>query len=351
MTRHIIYNIAMLLLLCACMEGKKPSALDNEMRYASLLEMQDTDSGTVARIHDPWDPERVAVEYHIGQPYRRVTLTASSHGYLLSRLLKAEGAVAALCDTAYVMDSQLRTLMTEGKILDAGNSLSPNMEVLAATRCDAVWVCPMEGSNTLSTLGQQLGTQVICCADYMETSPLGRAEWMRFYGRLVGKGREADSLFLDIERRYLTLKHTGDSLQDSGTTRPKLLTEFPYQATWYVPGGQSTMAQLYADAGWDYLWANDKHSGSLALSPEAVLDKAHDADMWLIKYYDPSGDWTLDGFIGQHPYFPQFKAAQNGEVYGCNTAVSDYYDVAPFRPDLILESLIKRDGRYFRLLP
>lgn len=354
MRLHIIYiiGIVLSLLLTGC-NGRQgdSSALDNEMRYAELLEMQETDSGTVARIHDPWNRERVAIEYHISQPQQRVTLSASSHGYLLSQLLDAANLVTAYCDAQYVMDSTLQARLRDGLILDAGSSLAPNLEVLAATRCDAIWLCPMEGSNTLSALGQHLGTQVICCADYMESTPLGRAEWMRFYGRLIGKGAVADSLFLVIEERYLTLTAHSDSLRAAGDSCQTLMAEMPYQATWYVPGGRSTTAQLYHDAGLDYLWADDTHAGSLALSPEAVLDKAHDADIWLVKYYDPSGDWTLDDFIGQHPYFPQFKAAQCGEVYGCNTAVSDYFDVAPFRPDLILESLIERDEKYFKPLP
>ncbi|MBP5763557.1 MAG: ABC transporter substrate-binding protein, partial [Bacteroidales bacterium] len=117
---------------------------------------------------------------------------------------------------------------------------------------------------------------------------------------------------------------------------PTLLAESPYGATWYVPGGRSTMSWLYQDAGFRYPWSEDVHGGSLALSPEAVFAKAQNADVWVIKYFSPDNDWSLQDFIGQNPLFRQFEAAQQGKVFGCNTAINDYFESTPFRPDLLL---------------
>ena len=121
------------------------------------------------------------------------------------------------------------------------------------------------------------------CADYMESSPLGCAEWVRFYGRLVGKGDEADSLFNAVCSEYEALSFV--ARRDA--SRPKLMCELKSSSAWYIPAGGSTMGRMYHDAGADYLFSSYEGTGSVPLSFEVVLDKAADADIWLMKYNSP----------------------------------------------------------------
>lgn len=283
-------------------------------------------------------------------PLQRIALTASCHAWLLSQL-NALDKVNVMCDTSYVAAKNIQAWMRSAGILDGGTATTPNAEVLMAAHCDALWISPYENSS-LGNIAN-LPVPIIYSAEYMENSPLGRAEWMRFYGRLVGKEIEADTLFAQVERCYLggvsysASKQQGTS---SKTKKAKLMAELPYGATWYVPGGCSTSAQLYTDAGYQYAWSNDEHAGSLSLSKEAVLAKAQDCDIWLFKYNDPTKDWNLADFKRQQAIYSQFKATQEGNIWGCNTATSDFFEVTPFRPDTLLISLINQDGAFYKQL-
>lgn len=363
--------------------------------YAELLQMQALDDGlTLCRIIDPWDTAAVVRQYLLvpradttwsqadtrldaitadygdcvvlRTPLRRNTLTNACHAWLLSQLDALEN-VAVMCDTAYLLADTLRQWVrgqvsnADGTPLpapeDGGSAMSPNTEVMMAAHSDALWIAPYENAD----MGQltSLPIPLIYCADNMERHPLGRAEWMRFYGRLVGRTAEADSLFRRIATTYESLTHSDTTnvalprlSADTAAShaRPTLLAELPYGATWYVPGGRSCSAALYADAGYRYLWDDDVHAGSLALSPEAVLARAQCCDVWVFKYYDPSGDWTLSSLLAQHPIYGQFRATGQGQVWGCNTAHSDFFDITPFRPDTLLRSLRDQNGHFFRRL-
>lgn len=373
---------AALLLLTACStrpsspaDTAAASASDTcvtTTRHSHLLQMQEVSEGTLVKVRDPWQPERFLAQYLLVDrssdvltpsfssrmeaqygpvsiqpvPQQRITVTAGCHAWLLAQL-GALGQVAVLCDTGYICSPEVQAWMRSSKpdgsarIADGGTSTTPNAEVLLSAQTDALWTSPMEGSAASHIA--QLPIPLIECADYMETSPLGRAEWMKFYGRLVGKATYADSLFDVVCRRYeARIRHDAQG--------PKLLAELPYGATWYVPGGCSTASRLYQDAGFVYPWAQDTHAGSLALSQEAVLAQAADCNVWLIKYHDPQADWSLPQLLAQNPAFGHLRAAQQSQVWGCNTARSDFFDVTPFRPDSLLESLTAMDGAFFQRL-
>lgn len=373
-TLYLLAAVAAHLLCCDC-TSKKNTTLDNEQNivtHASLLQMQPVGVGyTLCQIMNPWRDDEAMAQYLlvpksdkqwndeklaalgisggcqiIRTPLERMTVTTACHTWLLQQL-DATKQIGALCDTAYIASKEVKAwLRQHPEIADAGQSTTPNTEVIMMEKSEAVWISPFENAD-LSSL-QHLPTTLIYCADYMENSPVARAEWMRFYGRLVDKASEADALFKGVASRYDSL--TIVAQEKYGETKPLLLAEIPYGATWYVPGGCSTSAHLYQDAGYCYPWSDDTHAGSLSLSLEAVLAKAGECDKWLIKYMDDAGDWSLQQFVEQNPYYGQFKAARNGEVWGCNTAQSDFFDVTPFRPDMLLESLVNEDGCFFKRL-
>ena len=188
----------------------------------------------------------------------------------------------------------------------------------------------------------------------METTPLGRAEWIRFYGLLFDKVELADSLFKATEKRYIELKE----LTASTTQKPVVLSEKRYGATWFVPAGESYMAKLYADAGADYIFKNTPGAGSLAMSFESVLDQAIHSNVWLIKYHDPK-DLTYSDLRREYTPYENFDAFKNKTIYGSNSAKVAYYEETPIHPDYLLEDLVKifhpellpdYDLRYFHQL-
>ena len=353
--------IALLLLLVAACKTQQPESrlASSGIEFASLLEMQDTEHGTLCRIINPWDTSRVLMQYllvaagdseftetdaaalaaqygtfqTIRTPLTRNTLCASCHCYLLQEL-DALDRIAVICDADYTQLSSIRERLASGTYLDAGTAIAPNIEIILSGRSDAIWISPFENAG----LGQltRLRIPVIFCADYMENTPLARAEWMKFYGRLTGRAAEADSLFEVVKTNYQKLVRRTES---DTAQKPVLLVDLPTSATWYVPGGRSTMGRLYQDAGFCYPWADDRHAGSLSLSPEIVLDDGWDADVWLFKYYNTEHDWEVADLKALSPAFGSLKVVREGKLWGCNTATSPYFDETPFRPDLLLASL------------
>lgn len=369
--------VALICLLTAC-QKQQPDVrfkqTGSSVQYANLLEMQDLeDDAILCRIRNPWQQERVAMQYLLvntesgkdtetsilddkkvksleekygpfqvlNVPLDKQTVTSSCHLWLLDQL-KALDCVNVICDAEYVMIPSIQEALANGAIVNGGSSMAPNAEIIYSTGSTGIWLSPYEANSQLMVMSQMPDLAIIYCADYMEVSPLARAEWMRFYGRLVGKSYEADSIFDVVCRSYEAMADADSSHLAAQGSQPKLLADLPYGATWYVPGGRSTLGQMYQDAGFDYPWADDTHGGSLALSPEAVFERAQDAGIWLFKHYDADQrDFSRSWLMAQNKLFEQIEAAKTGRVYGCNTAHSDYFDATPFRPDLLLAELKK----------
>ncbi|MDL2223670.1 ABC transporter substrate-binding protein, partial [Bacteroidales bacterium OttesenSCG-928-M11] len=213
---------------------------------------------------------------------------------------------------------------------------------------------PISGQEINSL--QKLDFPIFHCIDYKETTPLGQTEWIRLIGLLYEKEELADSLFRETENRYLSLA----KLTEEFTERPCVFSELKYGDFWHVPGGKSYLANLFRDAGADYRWKDDTHSGSIALSFEQVLDQAEDCNYWLVKYFNPGGDLTLKQLSDDYKNYSLFSAFRNHTIYGCNTAKVSYYEELPLHPDRLLKDLIyifhpellpEHTLRYYQPLP
>ena len=159
---------------------------------------------------------------------------------------------------------------------------------------------------------------------------------MKFYGRLFGVGDEADQLFRQVNDDYLQMKAKAADANE----KPSVIADMKIGSVWYVPGGQSTQGKLWADAHAVYPYADDSHSGSLALSFEAVFDKAGDADIWVIRYNQPVA-LTYHQLAADYHGNAELKAYKERRVYGCNTGHTAFYEETPFHPDRLLRDYIQ----------
>lgn len=346
------YGLAVLLVAVAqsCKPSPRFSADGGgravELRHAVLLSMAEADSFTLVIVRDAWHEGDVLARYVLvpssqplpanrpeGQlvrtPLRRVVSTTSLHAALLCEL-GAASSICGLTDVRYVVSPSLRRELQAGRIAAMGAAASPDVERMRAARADAVWVSPFENAGHGSL--DHLGVPLIECADYMETSPLGRAEWMRFYGRLVGRGAEADSLFAEVERRYLACQREAAKVRGK---KPSVFFDLKTGDTWFQPGGRSTMGRLLADAGGAYPWADRPESGSLSLNMELVYSHAAQADFWFVKYGDTS-PLTYARLVADCPQYERFRAWRERRVYACNTLQVPFYEEVPFHPDRLL---------------
>lgn len=351
------YIVTWVLLLSACGGGSKTSSLQAEgdtvrMKYSSLLQIVKHADYTVVTIRNPWDTLKVLHTYlladrekplpeHLPEgtivrtPLQKSVIYSSVHCSLWSELDELKG-IGGVCGLEYIKLPQIQEGCRNGSIVNVGNSMNPDIERIIDLRPDAILLSPFENSGGYGRVGK-LNIPIIECADYMETSALGRAEWMRFYGLLLGKEAQADSLFAGIEKEYLTLTQ---QVKSQNLKRPTVISEMKNSSAWYIPGGNSTMGRLYQDAGADYVFAYLSNSGSVPLAFETVFDRGGNADIWLIKYNQPQ-DKTYSELERDYAPYARFKAFQDRKVYGCNTNHVPFYEESPFHPELLLKDLIK----------
>ena len=270
-------------------------------------------------------------------PLRRSVMFTTVHCAMLMSF-GCEQSIAGVADLKYIKIPWIHEQVKAGRITDVGEGMSPVVEKIIDQRPDALFLSPFENSGGYGRL-EEIGIPIIECAEYMEPSPLARAEWLRFYGMLFGCEARADSLFAVVDSSYNALKSLKCRVDSVEFALPKVLLDKVTGSVWYVPGGRSTIGQMIQDAGGDYPWADDDHSGSVSLPFEAVLEKAGEADVWLFRY-SSDHDITPAELLSEHHGYDQFKAFRSGEIYGCDVERSLFYEESPFRPDWLLGDYI-----------
>ena len=344
--------ILSLCLLCACNSktGKPSDSTSTCTGYAELISFEESDNFTLVTIQNPWKPGAILQRYALIDrkapstpridgvtvlrvPLQKVLVYSSVHAGIIGELNDGSySSIAGVCDAQYFNIDTISKSVANGSIADCGKSEAPSLEKIIELQPDAIILSPFmnAGYGALATIG----VPIIECADYMEASPLGRAEWVKFFGLLFGKASQADSIFNSVEQHYTLLRDMAAKVEH----RPKVITETVLNGIWYVPGGKSYMAQILADAGADYPWADNNDAGSLQLDFTKVFDIAHDAEFWLVKGFgQPVTRKSITDIYELNSHFDAFK---NGGIYACDTQLTSFFTDFPFHPDMLLEEYI-----------
>ena len=276
---------------------------------------------------------------------------------------RAASAGKASSENASSGNASSGNASAQNSIVDCGSSMAPDIERIIALKPEAILVSPFENSGGYGKL-DKLHIPIIEAADYMESSPLGRAEWMKFYGMLFGKDKnisttvagkalttvagkaseatlpascelKADSLFAKIEKEYLKLKAEAGKLPKGLS----ILTERKTGNVWYVPGGQSTIGILLKDANARYIFSDDKHSGSLPMSPEQILAKGSQVDVWAFKYFG-GAPLSQVQLLQEYDGYKALAAFSRGNIYQVDTSTVPYFELTSFHPELLLREFI-----------
>ena len=352
LSAHIV---TIVLLLSACGGGSKTSsAFEGKilpLKYAENLTLIQGEGYTEARLRNPWDTTSILRTYilvdknkevpdHLPEgtivrtPLSKALVYTATHCHLIHEL-GAVKSIGGICEIQYIKVPEIVEGCANGTIVNAGEGTNPDIEKIIDLHPDALLLSPYENSGGHGQV-EKLKIPIIECADYMETSALGSAEWIRFYGLLFGRETLADSIFAEVEKNYNNLK----ALATAQPTKPRLMCEMKSGSAWYVSGGRSTTGKLYADAGAEYVFSSYTNAGGVPLSFETVFDKAQDADVWLMKYNHPT-DKTYQSLQEDYAPYANFKAFKEKNIYHCNTAYRPYYEDFPFHPDRVLKDLIK----------
>lgn len=366
--------VAALLAIAACGGNGKNGKCGRGMEYAQCLSLYEEDGYKVVEIADPWNRNKILQKYVLvpktecaatdgvqtedgcqngrpnGKPDGRnipegtiihvpidhIIVYSSVHASIIDAL-GAAGRISGVCESQYITCQAVKDGVTAGTITDCGNSLSPNIERVADAKGEIIIATPFENSNYGTA--EKLGLPIVECADYMETSPLARSEWIRLFGALLCIEDKADSLFRQVKTEYLEIKETvAKEIESRQLKRPTLLVERRYGSSWGIPGGNSYVAHLYADAGADYIFSGLDAESTVNMSFENVLSTAIDADIWLFKYWNPT-DMTYSDLEAEYKLYNRFKSFREHRIYACNTFESTYYDDIVLRPQSILKDL------------
>ena len=270
-------------------------------------------------------------------PILSVVATSTTHIPFME-LLNVEEKIVGFPNTDFISSPKTRQLIDTKKLIDLGHPEDINTESLVELNPDLVIGFSLTSNNKMFNNIEQMGIPVILNGDWLEETPLGRAEWIKFYGVLFNKEKEADSIFKVIEKNYLDAVE----IAKKSSEKPTLLAGGLFKDVWYMPAGDSFEATFLKDANVDYLWKDSEGKGSLALNIESVFDKGKNASIWI----SPSFHETLLDLEETNAIYKQFKAFQNKKVYSyMNTKGATggiiYFELSPTRPDFVLKDLIK----------
>lgn len=286
---------------------------------------------------DFWSSEKVLFDSAIKIPIKKIVVTSTTHIPALE-LLNFEQTLVGFPGTEYISSEKTRQRIEQGLVRELGKNEGINTEVLLELKPDVVIGFGIDGNNRTFETIKKSGIPVIFNGDWVEESPLAKAEWIKFFGVLFNKEKEVDSIFNSIEKEYLEAK----ALAKKVKKQPTILSGAMHKDVWFLPNGNSTEAQLLRDANTNYLWSDSKGTGSLSLNFETVYLKAKDAEIWL----SPSNYASKIALKNANSQHAMFNAFQNNMIYSSiNTTGKSggilYFEMGTTRPDLVLKDLIK----------
>lgn len=312
--------------------------------YAKGFDLVTEQNQTKIVITTPYPNSKETFSYTLGKnadiktPINKVVVTSTTHIPVLE-LLGKEHTLVGFPHTKYISSEKTRALIDNGSIKEIGKEASLNTEILLDLHPDMVIGFSMGKTNKTFTTIEQAGIPVLINGDWLEETPLGRAEWIKVFGALYEENKKADSIFNTIKLNY----QEAIKIAQKATTKPTILSgAIMSKDVWNLPAGESFVAQFLKDANLNYLWADTKGKGSLSLSFESVLDKGKEADFWIAPGYFTSKEQMLQS--NQH--YASFKAFKNDRIYSPalkkgKTGGVLYFELAPTRPDLVLKDIIK----------
>lgn len=353
---NYIFLCLAVLSVTACSTGSNKtdvisdSADSSVIVYAKGFSIRYFSDYTQVIVNNPWKSGLIYATYFLVKdtqtevpeggvkilvPLKTIVPASVTH-YEFLHLLGELNTITGICQADIVYNKEIKKGIEEGRITDLGDAFHINVEKVLQLSPSALMMSGYNQKDANLQRISQAGIPVIYNNEWMETSLLGRAEWIKFVAAFYDKSQLADSIFSNIENRYNDIKQKVTNIKD----KPGIMAGSNFRGTWYMPAGRSFMGQLFADAGSRYFYSNDTTTGSLPLNVEKVLRDFSDADIWLNCNFA-----TLDELIKSDSKHALFKPVQTRQVYNFNkrmlpSGANDFWESAVARPDLLLSDVI-----------
>jgi iron complex transport system substrate-binding protein len=327
----------------------------SEIIYASRFLLEKIDGYKKLTILNPWqgaanvsysfylvprdseNPAGIDTALIITVPIRRIISMSTTYISMISAL-GAGGSIVGISGSDLVYDYTIKKKVKEGIIADVGYEDNLNNELIYKLSPDLLMVYGVgdESAGYLNKI-RDLGIKVLYNADYLEADPLGKAEWIKLFGALYCRDKEADEIFSALVDEYNDLR---DSISSTITDRPRVLLGMPWKDTWYISPGNSFISSLIYDAGGEYLWNKTISDYSMPYGVENVWTKARYADYWLnISTVNHKNEiLAIDYRLGDLPVFIE------GNLYNNNNRTTgsggnDYWESGSLHPQIILKDI------------
>ena len=352
-------SVVILIVLSGCGKGKKDTGkltvAGNKISRAERFSLEQKDGWAEVKIIDPWQgangvnqvyylvkrgsrmPEWMDSSAVIFVPVKKIICMSTTHVAMVTALGE-ENSLAGVSGINFVYSPAIQRNAEKGLVLDVGYEANINKELILKIAPDLIMIYGI-GSESSGYLGKikELGIKVIINADYLETDPLGRAEWIKFFGALYSKEELADSLFNSEVDEYSNLK---SFIAKITKVKPKVLLGLPFKDTWYISPGNSFISNLISDAGGDYLWRDTKSSVSMPYGIENVYIQALKADYWL----NISSVNSRHEITNIDPRLNDLACFKNGNLFNNNKRITakggnDFWESGALRPHLLLKDI------------
>jgi iron complex transport system substrate-binding protein len=347
----------LLLFSCKAEKSEKPLVVAEgeavEVKYAKGFSIEKYTGYNILTVKDPWPdadktyrylllkegtvaPDHLEYDYEINIPVKNIVVTSTTHIPSLEALGE-ESSLIGFPDLEYISSENTRKLISENRITELGKNEAINTETLISIEPEVVVGFAINGNNKTYNTIQRSGIPVIFNGDWTEASPLGKAEWVKFFGALFDKNEEAQKYFKKVETNYKMAKN----LATTAEKKPTVLSGSMYKDQWYVPYGNSWLARFIEEANTSYIYKETSGSGSMALAFETVLSDAKNARFWVA----PGQFGSYEQLMEASSHYDQFRAVKEQNVFTYSSTKGDtggvlFYELAPNRPDLVLRDLI-----------
>ena len=250
-------------------------------------------------------------------------------------ILNAHDVVKGLTGTKNLFNEDILKRVEDGRIVKIGMEGNFDTEMVLAANPDVIFISPFKRGGYDAIL--ETGITLVPHLGYKELDPLGQAEWIKFVGMFIGKEKEACEVFAGIEQRYNDLKSKCQQLT-ANSQQPTVFSGEMHYGNWHAVGGKNYLAQIFHDAGADYVIKDDEAAGE-DLEFEKMYELAANADYWRILNSHP-GDFSYEALKASEPRNELFKAFKERKVIYCNMKQTPYYEISPVEPDVLLKDFV-----------
>lgn len=352
----IFFLFSLILLNCKDNSSKTLKNINgskNIIRYAKGFSINKYKGFSVLKISNPWPKANKKYTYILQEkngiipdslkefsiiqiPIQSIIVTSTTHIPSLE-MLKVEKSLIGFPNLNYISSEKVRARIDSKEIKEIGREQDLNTEVILDLNPNLIVGYGIDNNNKSYDNLEKSGLKVIFNGDWNEQSPLGKAEWIKFFGALYDLDTIAQNIFNDIENNYiLTLQ-----LAKMAKNNPTVLCGEMYENVWYLPQGNSWSSLFLKDAKANYLWSSTNGTGSLSLPFETVLEKAKTANFWFQGSFS-----SLEELQNSNIHYNQFDAFKSKTIYSFaskkgKTGGVLFYELAPNRPDLVLKDILK----------